>query len=123
MTHISLCLIPYLQGLPASGQFQLDVLLGQVAGVLLRLQPLLQSVLITAERQGDLREGSLGAETVSGRSFHPGFHCTHTLFYGFCTTLFNTIEFLIPVPEDKLYSFSCQFLMVEMTIKVNLTIF
>lgn len=49
----------HLQGLPASGQLQLDVLLSQVASVLLCLQPLLQGVLITAEGQGDLREGRL----------------------------------------------------------------
>lgn len=57
------CHIQHLQGLPASAQLQLDVLLGQVAGVLLRLQPLLQGVLITVEGQGDLREGHLEEET------------------------------------------------------------
>lgn len=49
----------HLQSLPASGQLQLDVLLSQVARVFLRLQSLLQSVLITAEGQSDLREGRL----------------------------------------------------------------
>lgn len=62
-THVSqhssvsfeiICHTLYLQGLPASGQLQLNVLLSQVAGVLLRLQPLLQGVLITAESQSDL---------------------------------------------------------------------
>lgn len=51
--------VPHLQGLPASGQLQLDVLLSQVASVLLGLQPLLQRVLVAAEGQGDLREGRL----------------------------------------------------------------
>lgn len=59
----TVCLLPYLQSLSASGQLQLDVLLSQVAVVLLRLQPLLQGVLITAEGQGDLTEGSLRART------------------------------------------------------------
>ena len=54
----------YLESLPASGQLQLDVLLGQVAGVLLCLQSLLQSVLITAEGQRDLREGRLEARIL-----------------------------------------------------------
>lgn len=54
--------VQHLQGLPASGQLQLDVLLSQVASVLLCLQPLLQGVLITAEGQSDLREGRLQAK-------------------------------------------------------------
>lgn len=53
----------YLQGLPASGQLKLDVLLSQVAGVLLGLQPLLQGVLITAESQSNLTKSRLRAET------------------------------------------------------------
>lgn len=52
---------PHLQRLPASGELQLDVVLGQVARVLLGLQPLLQGELITARGQRDLREGRLGA--------------------------------------------------------------
>lgn len=51
----------HLQGLPSSGQLQLDILLSQVAVVLLGLQPLLQGVLITAEGHGDLNEGRLRA--------------------------------------------------------------
>lgn len=57
--RVTVTLVLHLQGLPASGQLQLDVLLGQVASVLLSLQPLLQGVLVTAEGQGDLREGRL----------------------------------------------------------------
>lgn len=57
--RVDITLVPHLQGLPASGQLQLDVLLSQVTSVLLSLQPLLQRVLVAAEGQGDLREGRL----------------------------------------------------------------
>ncbi|TNN82874.1 hypothetical protein EYF80_006831 [Liparis tanakae] len=52
---------PLQDRLPASGQLQPDVVLRQVAGVLLRLQPLRQGVLVTARGQGDVGEGRLGA--------------------------------------------------------------
>lgn len=80
------CHLLHLQGLPASAQLQLDVLLSQVAGVLLRLQPLLQGVLITAEGQGDLREGRLGARR----------HLFPSEMFTFC-------HVLIPGAEENLY--------------------
>ncbi len=67
--HLSYLL--HLQGLPAPAQLQLDVFLSQVAGVLLRLQPLLQGVLITAEGEGYLRKSCLRARKTS--FFHSSF--------------------------------------------------
>lgn len=68
----------YLQGLPPPAQLQQYVLLSQVAGVLLRLQPLFQSVLVRAEGQRYLAEGRLGVlqkerSVVRGRLSRVGF--------------------------------------------------
>lgn len=88
----------YLQRLSASGQLQLDVLLSQVAGVLLRLQTLLQRVLVTAEGQGDLGEGGLGEtaeisfiyETYVFRNATSGTSCPSFSFTGFASNYYMT---------------------------------